>query len=234
MLPVLEKLLVLQDRDRSLLEVHEDLKRIPGEVEAARARLEGADSELKAAKAEEDANALAIRQLEMDVKTRRDTIARLNTQRFETRKNEEYTALGHEIENYEKQVSDLEDRELELMEKAEQLKARSAGAAAACQATRDAVEDEVRAYQQREEEGKARLAGLEKDRAAAAAAVEDGKALSIYERLLPRRFPVVVGITHGDTCGGCHMKLTTGTMNTVKAGREVAICDHCGRMVHDA
>ena len=64
--------------------------------------------------------------LELDVGTRNESIARFKTQQYETRKNDEFSAMGREIERYQKEISALEDQELELMEQADVLKAQIA------------------------------------------------------------------------------------------------------------
>src|SRR5690606_28656996 len=56
---------------------------------------------------------------EIDVATRRDSITKLKMQQFETRKNEEFQRMGTEIERYTAEIAALEDREMELMEKAD-------------------------------------------------------------------------------------------------------------------
>src|SRR5215472_13299290 len=62
------------------------------------------------------------KKLELDVGTRTESISRLKTQQYQTRKNDEFQALGHEIERYENEVRKLEDEELELMIEADKLK----------------------------------------------------------------------------------------------------------------
>lgn len=232
MLPALTALLVLQDRDHNLRELRRDLERIPAEIARAKTRMESVEAALEHAKKNLTENELAIRKLEMDIKTRRDSINRLHLQRFETRKNEEYTAMGHEIENYEAQVRGIEDKEIELMEQAEVLKAALAAAQAEHAKVKKDVSEEIEAFTRREQGEKERLAGIEADRAAAAAGVPDEAALALYERLVARKFPPVVPMEAGDTCGGCHMKLTGGTASDVRLGKRLVPCDHCGRIVY--
>src|SRR6476659_10737445 len=62
------------------------------------------------------------KKLELDAGTRRESINRLKTQQYETRKNDEFRAIGHEIERYEKEIQLIEDQELELMDQAEKIK----------------------------------------------------------------------------------------------------------------
>ena len=58
------------------------------------------------------------KKLELDAGTRRESINRLKTQQYETRKNDEFRAMGNEIERYEKEIQAIEDQELELMDQA--------------------------------------------------------------------------------------------------------------------
>src|SRR5205085_846568 len=77
--------------------------------------------------------------LELDVGTRQQSIARLRTQQYETRKNDEFRAIGHEIERYTKEISTIEDQELELMEQADKLKAELSTEEKKATATKDSV-----------------------------------------------------------------------------------------------
>jgi len=52
----------------------------------------------------------------VEVQAKRDSINKFQTQKFQTRKNEEFQALNNEIKRYEGDISTIEDRELELME----------------------------------------------------------------------------------------------------------------------
>src|SRR2546423_3335241 len=62
------------------------------------------------------------KKLELDAGTRRESINRLKTQQYETRKNDEFRAMGSEMGGWEKEVQAIEDQELELMDQAEKLK----------------------------------------------------------------------------------------------------------------
>jgi predicted nucleic acid-binding Zn-ribbon protein len=116
MLDEVRALLILQDRDRRLLALAKDLEKLPQDEARAKTKLAGDETAVKKAHDAVLDCELRMKRLELDVGTRRTSIARLKIQQFETRKNEEYQALGHEIVRYEKEVDDLETRELELME----------------------------------------------------------------------------------------------------------------------
>ena len=122
----LEQLLVLQDRAQKIRQVEAELKNLPLERKALEAQVASASANLE--KSRERARQVEVekKRLELDVGTRNESIARLKTQQYETRKNDEFSAMGREIERYQKEISGLEDQELELMEQADLLKAQIA------------------------------------------------------------------------------------------------------------
>jgi predicted nucleic acid-binding Zn-ribbon protein len=143
MLPELEKMLIIQDKDQHLRKLRLEVKKLPAEEERAKAKLAGDTEALRVAKEATLLNEVAMKNLQLQIQTRRDTIVKLKIQQFETRKNEEYQALGHEVERYTADVARLEDDELVLMEKGEGLKATQEAAAAALKATETLVQDEL-------------------------------------------------------------------------------------------
>jgi predicted nucleic acid-binding Zn-ribbon protein len=143
MLPSIEALLVLQDRDRRLRTLADDLAKIPKDEARAKDKLAGDTEAVRKAKEAMMANEVEIKKVEMDTGTRRTTILRLKTQQFETRKNDEFQALGHEIVRYEKDIDGLETKELELMEKADALRTALSQAEAALAHTRKLIDEDL-------------------------------------------------------------------------------------------
>lgn len=232
MLAEIEALLVLQDRDRQLLDVQRDLERIPKDEERARGRLEHDQKALEQAREGVRATELAIKTVELDIGTRRTTITRLRQQQFETRKNEEYQALGHEVDRYSNDVDQLETRELELMEELDGKRAAQAAAERALAATRQAADEELAALANRRRNLEARRAELSEERGTLAAAIPESL-LPLYERLLKTKNGVaVVPVQSGGQCGGCHMKLVPSTLVRLQGGTSVVQCENCGRILH--
>ncbi len=232
MLPEIEALLVLQGRDRRLWDLQQELERIPREETRARSRLEDDQSRVDAATAALRECEVAIQKVELDAATRRTSIERLRKQQFETRKNEEYQALGHEVARYAAEVDALETRELELMEQLDALRAGLDEARRALATTRALVDEELAALAQRraglEHEG----ARLRAERTQLAAAVPES-ALPLYERLLKSKGgSALAAVTEAGQCNGCHMKLVAATLIRVQAGQELVQCENCGRILH--
>src|SRR5688572_3887409 len=119
MLDVIEKLLVLQDRDRNILRTKDELAHIEPERRELQTRASGTQAKLDAAKLRAKQIESDRKKLELDVEAKKQQIEKYSLQQFQTKKNEEYRALANEIENCKKVIVEIEDREIELMEQAE-------------------------------------------------------------------------------------------------------------------
>ncbi|MFZ9937657.1 MAG: zinc ribbon domain-containing protein [Luteolibacter sp.] len=231
MLPELRAMMVLQDRDRRLLSLAKDLDRLPQDEARAKAKLAADQAAVKKCHDALTDCDLRLKRLELDAGTRRTTIQRLKTQQFETRKNEEYQALGHEISRYEKEVDGLETKELELMEEMDGHRAAQQAAEAALAKSRTLVDEELAAIRTRRERLEAERAEVSAERARLAAEVPD-EVLPLYERLMKTKAGLAIAPLQDGKCGGCHMKLIASTVVAVQSGRELTRCEDCGRILY--
>ncbi len=231
MLDAIEKLLVLQDRDRNLHRTQADLASIAPQRARAQNLASSSQQALDAAKLRAKQTESDKKKLELDVEAFKERISKYSLQQFQTKKNEEYRALAHEIETCKGGISKLEDQILELMEQADVVAKEVATTTKAAASAKKDVEAEVAELGKREENFQQRLAELQSNRAELASAVEEG-ALFRYERLLKSKGEnVIVGIQHS-ACGGCHMRLPTQVMVACQSQSELNACPHCGRIIY--
>jgi predicted nucleic acid-binding Zn-ribbon protein len=232
MLAHLEDLLAIQDQDIRIHQLHQELARNPKEQEGARHRLQTLLDTVAAAKTSVKENEVAIKGVELEVKTRKETILRLKNQQFETKKNEEYTTLGKEVIRYEGDVDALETKELELMEKSDELRLVLAGAEKALSGVQIGVEEEIKALQARADVSQTELEALESSRTAAMTEIPDTLSPQ-YERLLKSRgAPVVSAVSSDGMCSGCHVKVTPSVFVNVRNAKEPISCENCGRILY--
>lgn len=231
MLDEVRALLILQDRDRRLLELARDLEKLPQEEARARAKLAGDEAAVKAAHDALIQTDLKLKKLELDAGTRKTTIARLKTQQFETRKNEEFQALGHEVSRYEKELDELETKELEVMEEMDAARARQREAEQALAKTKSIVNDDLAAIATRGDRLRADAAEVKAERETLAAAASPDL-IPLYERLMKTKNGLALAPMNEGKCGGCHMKLIASTIVAVQSAREIARCEDCGRILY--
>lgn len=171
------------------------------------------------------------KKLELDVEAKKGLIAKYSLQQFQTKKNEEYRALAHEIEMCKEAIVKLEDEQLVFMEQAD-----AAGrhlnevSKAASSALKD-VEAAKIALADKEVRLKKELATLKSDYQRLESAVEEG-VRDRYVRLRKGKGAnTVVGIDRG-ICGGCHMKLPMQVVLTCQAHQDIVTCPNCGRILY--
>ncbi|RFC49021.1 MAG: hypothetical protein DVB23_000303 [Verrucomicrobia bacterium] len=231
MLPDLETLLIVQDRDLRILALRKDIANMPRMIDLAKTRLHGDQTAVAKAKEALQANEVLVKRLELDIQTRRNTLQRLRTQQFETKKNEEYQALGNEVERYLGDIGRLEDEELGLMEKSEQLRAALTAAESALRRTQELVDAELRQLEERRRNDEGQITELIGERNAFTAKVE-AQLLAIYDRLFKAKQGAALVALLAGQCKGCHMKVTTSTVLKAKAEQEVTHCENCGRILY--
>ena len=231
MLADLEQLLVLQDRQQKIRQVQNETKNLPLERTHLESQLATAVAAVEALKQKAREVEISRKNLELDVGTRAQSIARLRTQQYETRKNDEFQAIGHEIERYEKEITHLEDQELELMEQGDKLKQLLTEEEKKTASAKESISRQMKDLEDKGKALEARLQELTKERENLAAGTEEDL-LNRFERLFTSKGDAaIVAVEHG-VCTGCHMKVTTATAKAVEAGREIVSCEQCGRILY--
>jgi uncharacterized protein len=231
MLDAIEKLLILQDRDRNIRRVEGELAHIEPQRQSFTAKAAAAQAALEAAKAKVKQLEADRKSLELEVEGKKQLIVKYANQQFLTRKNEEYRALAHEIELCKEEIFKIEDKEIAVMEAAETGQKEVARAIQAASETRKLGDDQLAQLAAREQNLKKELAELQTNREELASAVGPSER-DRYERLLRHKGEnVVVGVQHG-VCGGCHMRLPPQLLVACQAAMEMVACSNCGRILY--
>ena len=229
--PELEQLLVLQDRQQKIRQIQTEIKTVPLERSHLESQLAASAAGVDALKQKTRQLEVERKKLELDVGTRTESIARLKTQQYQTRKNEEFRAIGHEIERYENEIRKLEDQELELMIEADKMKGELEAVEKAARANKDTISRQLADLESKSKALETQQRELENEREAIASKI-DPDLLDQFERLFNSKGDAaIVGVEHG-VCTGCHMKVTTATAAQVKARKEIVSCENCGRILY--
>ena len=229
--PEMEKLLVLQEREQRRMRLERELAAWPTEMKILEAKKTEIRATAEKKKQEAQQAEVERKKLELEAESHRAKVARYKIQQFETRKNEEFQALGTEITREEKEIQEIEDRELELMDAGEKAKKAAAVEAEAAKGKEAEVAAKEGDLAKKKGELEGRLAELVKEIEGLAAGVEEGL-LAKYRRILAnKKDAAIVPVVHGSNCGGCHMKLTQGSALAAKSGKAGASCENCGRLL---
>jgi predicted nucleic acid-binding Zn-ribbon protein len=228
--PTVEALLVLQERDARVATLSNELDEAPRQITAVEHEVASRNAKFDALKGKTRQIEADRKRIDLDVQTKQAAIARYRSQQQQTRKNEEFSALNHEIEHAEKDISVLEDSELELMEAYDQGLAEVAVAQKELMAFAEKAKQKKAELEKRSAALAAELITAEEKQEAAEKTVPED-VLARYRRILKSKKDVAIVPIRGGACGGCHMKLTSQTVLSAKAAEQLVACENCGRLV---
>lgn len=231
MQPELEQLLILQDREQKIKKIRAEVKSIPLQRAQLEGQLAAGAANLETVRARAREVEVHRKKLELDAGTRLESVNRLKMQQYETRKNDEFRAMGNEIERYEKEIREIEDQELELMDQVDKLKLEVAAEGKKELAARESVARQVADLEAKAKTLEARMEELSRDRVEIASRINED-IIDRFERLFASKGDAAVVALEHEVCTGCHMKITAQTAHRVKSGREIVSCEQCGRILY--
>jgi predicted nucleic acid-binding Zn-ribbon protein len=206
--PLLEKLLILQDRDTRRLGLEAQLKAAPREIAAV-------EQKIAAEKAAED------------------KLAKYKNQQMQVRKNDEFQALGHEITTTQAAIDTLEEQELQVMYAIDEARKKFVAAEALLKQNITGHEARIRMLRERETNLAAELTGAQAGVATARSPLDE-PTLRIYDRIALQKQPVCVPL-QGGKCGGCHLKVSSEAESASRGKNpdiKIPVCDQCGRILY--
>lgn len=231
MLTTIERLLVLQDRDRKIKQLTRESNDIPARRKLSESRLQEHKAALHASQEELKKNAAAIKGVELDVESGRERILKLRTQQNQIKTNEEYRAIEREVAGIEKQIREFEDREIVLMEEAEGLRANVAHMEQRLKQEEAVVKADSDVLEGRLKGILAEIARLQEERETLVKDIDETW-LSRYDRTFKHTGDFALVPIEAASCGGCHMKLPPQVIQDVKKHLKMNCCTFCGRILY--
>ena len=227
----LRLLIDLQEDDDRIAGIRGRLDVIPGKIEERKSGLAAAQEALEGMKTDLEEMQKKHRLNEGHLQEHEEHKKKLMEKQLMVKTNTEYTALLSEIQNAEKQMSDLEDSILEMMDESAALEEKIAG-------QEKAVSEERRLFAEEEKKLNAQARELEGEleealgkKAELARGVE-GENLKSYQRLMEFwEGNAVVAVADG-VCHGCHISLPPQKFQEVKRNEEIQFCNQCKRIIY--
>ncbi len=229
---VLTQLLVVQDRDARRRQLEQQLAAVPADralvdkaIAAERAAQETAKQELRELETRK-------KLLETEIGSAETRLAKYRTQQLSVKKNDEYQALGKEIDTTTAAIGDLEAKELEVMYLIDDARKRLAAAEAVIRENISRHEARLGTLREREQSLAAELAQAREIASAARIGLPEF-ATRIYDRVAARQWPAVAPL-RGGKCGCCHLKVSSESESSARSAdpAKLGTCDQCGRILY--
>jgi len=166
---------------------------------------------------------------EIEIADNEGKIAKLNTQTFAVKTNEEYRALLKEVEFLKHRNHDIEDEMLGIMEEEEKIRS-------SINQIRIETEEYIAKAQTRIADLDKESELLKEKQTVAKVDLENNfsklpdDVKELYNRIAKFRGKAVCLIID-NTCTGCFANLTHQFLNELKKGNKILLCDNCGRIL---
>lgn len=230
--PELAALVELQATDVRMDACRDAISQIPALVAKEKQYLAGFESAVEELRGEVEAAQKNQREAEGQIQSCDQGLRDTRSKQAFVKTNEEYRALGLEIEGWQRRISALEDALLELMESAPAQEERLARTRDALEAARARVHREVRKHEARQAELERELRALtEKSESLAGGVSEEW--LRRYRGLRKTRKGLAVCPVVNRTCQGCRTAETIKRFLEIRDSQErIYTCSSCGRILH--
>lgn len=230
----LRVLLQLQQLDQKIAACRKREVEIPKQKSKFDTYRERLKAELEQCEANVKKLALEQKTAEGDIQDKQTQIQKYQAQLNNVKKNEEYQALLHEIDQHKKQIGIQEERIIQIMMDMDTAKER-------LEEDRKRIAEEIKGVDQQSAEVDQELSEAIKHRQELEG--QRGPLLEKADPDLLRRYQRIseskpngkaIVPLNGEVCGGCHMHERAQIVNEVLAGERVHACQHCGRLLYNA
>jgi predicted nucleic acid-binding Zn-ribbon protein len=230
MLLEIENLLRLQEADKEIRRLQDEVAELPKRVAAIERKLAGTKLELEKAQAAVKTDEASRRKHETTISDLRGKISKYRNQSLDVKTNEQYKALLHEIQFAEKEIAATEDKILELMVNAEARDKQVKAAQAELKAEAAEIEKEKEDARKRTAEDEQQLSEWRAKRDQMRASVGEDL-LRHYERVSKFRGSGISEV-RDHKCMACQVMLRPQTYNEVRTGQQTVVCDSCQRVLY--
>src|SRR6201987_3905566 len=230
MLLDIENLHKLQDVDKEIRRLQDEVAELPKRVAVIEQKLARTKAQLDNAQAAVKADETSRRKFETNISDLRGKISKYRDQSLDVKTNEQYKALLHEIQFAEKEITANEDKILELMVNADARDKEVKAAQADLKAESAEIEKEKEAARQRTAEDEKLLTEWRAKRDQLRTGINEDL-LRHYERVSKFRGSGISEV-RDQKCMACRVMLRPQTYNEVRSGQQTIVCDSCQRILY--
>ncbi len=230
MLPEIENLLHLQEADKAIRRLQDEIAELPKRVAAIEHKLAATKLQLEKAQTAVKADEASRRKYETTITDLRGKISKYRDQSLDVKTNDQYKALLHEIQFAEKEIAATEDKILELMVNADARDKEVKAAQAELKAEAAEIEKEKEEARSRTAEDERQLTQWRAKRDQMRAGVSEDM-LRHYERVSKFRGSGISEV-RDHKCMACQVMLRPQIYNDVRTGQQTVVCDSCQRVLY--
>jgi uncharacterized protein len=229
--PDLEKLIALQEADREIERLNQEIALLPRRVAAIESKLADTRARIEKAKAAMAAAQKDRKKLDTEIQDHQQKISKYRDQSLGVKTNEQYKALLQEITFAEQAIRACEDKILDGMLAVETQEKNQKAAEAELKQEMAEIEKEKSEARARTEEDQKQLAEWAARRNLLRSEIS-ADVVPYYDRVQSLRKSGIAEVREDSKCSACNVMLRPQTYNEVRANDRVIACDSCGRILY--
>jgi hypothetical protein len=227
----LEKLIALQEADREIERLNQEIALLPRRVAEIESKLADTRARIEKAKAAIAATQKDRKKFETEIQDHQQKISKYRDQSLAVKTNEQYKALLQEITFAEQAIRACEDKILDGMLAVETQEKNQKAAEAELKQETAEIEKEKSEARARTELDEKQLAEWSARRSALRAEIT-ADVVTYYDRVFKLRKSGISEVREDGKCVACNVMLRPQTFNEVRANDRVIACDSCGRILY--
>jgi predicted nucleic acid-binding Zn-ribbon protein len=222
----------VQQVDTELAQLRAALAKLDSGAEL-KTELAAAENEYKTLLSRHHTAEAESRALELEIATLQEKKAKFESQLYggTVRNPRQLSDLQDEVAMLDREVTKLEDRELELMETLESQRSQLSSRAADLAEMKQQLETVLSNYAARSATLSEQIAALEPKRKELATGVT-ASLLKRYEQIRTRQSNLGLVRVKTGSCPGCRVGLASELLKELRTGRVGITCDNCGRLLY--
>jgi len=229
--PDLEKLIALQEADREIERLNQEIALLPRRVAEIESKLADTRARIEKAKTAIAATQKDRKKLETEIQDHQQKISKYRDQSLGVKTNEQYKALLQEITFAEQAIRGCEDRILDGMLAVETQEKNLKAAEAELKQETAEIEKEKADARARTDQDQKELAEWAARRTGLRSEIS-GDVVPYYDRVVKLRKSGIAEVREDGKCGACNVMLRPQTFNAVRAHDRIIACDSCGRILY--
>jgi predicted nucleic acid-binding Zn-ribbon protein len=228
----LKTLIDLQGVDTRIAALETEAARLPREIAAIHATLQGMKQEVDAGKTRLDVAKKDQRAREKDLEVVQAKRSKTEGRLYEVKTNKEYSAVLAEIEDIKQEKGRVEEEILVLMDSQERLAADIKDTESRFKIREAQGKQEEAAFQEKLGVVETDLALVRTERAELTRQLPPA-VLADYDKLLKARGGLALAqVVKPNLCGGCRMTVTPQRLQELRAQSALLPCESCGRYLY--
>jgi len=221
----------LQKLDNNIHEVSLFLESIPTRISSIDDKIKESEQIIEIAKNKLEQNQKNRRDLESDVQSMKDRLAKYKSQLNTVRTNLEYRSLLKEIDTGQKKIDSLEEDIISEMMAADELDEKIREAEQESAKTGETLskkKDEINRSKDDQDKDMVKLHRQKED----LLPLISSDSINLYSKLAKNLEGVAMSPVKGEFCSMCFMRIRPQMLNEIKARSETILCENCGRILY--